>query len=78
MIKFIVFMTILFLVVTVFRNRLVSYYDRCYSDKEYEGYAAMGMCGGIYGYGDEGESISDDCIDCPYFIGEYSIKEEEK
>ena len=46
-------------------NKSTSSYDKCYSDMEYSGIAAMGCCEGkTNGIGD----LSETCTDCPYLV----------
>ena len=43
-------------------------HDKCYSDMEYEGKAAMGCCGGIAGGSKSTDYLSEICCDCPYLV----------
>ena len=46
-------------------SKSASSYDKCYSDMEYSGIAAMGCCEGkTNGIGD----LSETCTDCPYLV----------
>ncbi len=47
---------------------IITDYDKCYSSMEYEGHAAMGSCGGIFGGTEDTDYLSESCIDCPYFV----------
>ena len=46
-------------------SKSASSYDKCYSDMEYSGIAAMGCCKGkTNSIGD----LSETCTDCPYLV----------
>ena len=46
-------------------SKSASSYDKCYSDMEYSGIAAMGCCEGkTNSIGD----LSETCTDCPYLV----------
>ena len=46
-------------------SKSTSSYDKCYSDMEYSGIAAMGCCEGkTNSMGD----LSETCTDCPYLV----------
>ena len=46
-------------------SKSTSSYDKCYSDMEYSGIAAMGCCKGkTNSIGD----LSETCTDCPYLV----------
>lgn len=49
-------------------NLLTTDYDKCYSDMEYEGYAAMGCCGGLTGGTKSTDYLSETCVSCPYLV----------
>ena len=42
--------------------------NKCYSQREYEGYAAMGCCGGLVGGDEATEYLQYTCIGCPYYV----------
>ena len=44
-------------------------YSRCYSIREDQGIAVFGMCGGVVGGSINTEYLSEDCINCPYYVG---------
>lgn len=52
----------------LFISLLTTDYDRCYSDMEREGHAAMGCCGGITGGTKNTDYLSEICVDCPYLV----------
>ena len=43
-------------------------YEYCYTDREYEGIAAMGCCCGTVGGTKTTEYLSEMCVDCPHFV----------
>ena len=43
-------------------------YDKCYSEREYEGYAAMGCCGGLVGGTSATDYLSEMCCSCPHLV----------
>ena len=55
-------------------------YEKCYSDREYEGYASMGCCGGLTGGTKATDYLSEMCISCPHYVdlGRDSIRKEKK
>ena len=55
-------------------SKSTSSYDKCYSDMEYSGIAAMGCCEGkTNGIGD----LSETCTNCPHLVS-LDDKEESK
>ena len=48
------------------RNYLFNNHDSCYTDREYEGIAVFGLCGGLL----IGGTISNVCSRCKYYVGE--------
>ena len=54
-------------------------YEKCYSNMEYEGYAAMGCCGGLTGGTEFTDYLSETCCSCPHLVlGCNPIRKEEK
>lgn len=45
-----------------------TYYRFCYTDREYEGMAAMGCCHGLVGGTGATEYLSETCVSCPYLV----------
>ena len=65
MIRSIIIIFILALLLLVISKLITSAYDKCYSDMEYSGIAAMGCCEGkTNSIGD----LSEACTDCPYLV----------
>lgn len=58
-----------------FRNKIFNHYDCCFTDREYEGIAAMGCCSGLAGGDKNSGYLQYDCIDCPYFVNVSEIEE---
>lgn len=50
-------------------------YDKCYSDMEYRGCAAMNCCRGLSGGTKNTGYLSENCIGCPYLVIEYDFKD---
>ena len=50
------------------KEKMYKHYDRCYAERESEGVAVFGMCGGLLGGDKDTEYLSYDCIDCPYYV----------
>ena len=46
---------------------MYKHYDQCYAERETEGIAVFGMCGGLYG-DDNHTELQYKCIDCPYNV----------
>lgn len=67
MIKVLIIVLVMAVLIIMLEN-LTTDYDKCYSDKERQGYAAMGCCGGMVGGTRATEYLSESCIDCPYLI----------
>lgn len=65
MIKLIV---IMFLVVFIFKIFPISNYDRCYAEREGEGYAIFGCCYGLTGGTRNTGYLQESCINCPYLV----------
>ena len=54
-------------------------YEKCYSDREREGYASMGCCGGLTGGTKTTDYLSETCCSCPHLvIGCNPIRKEER
>lgn len=49
-------------------------YQMCYTEREYEGYAVFGMCGGVINNEQNSIYAPCTCVDCPYLV---KILEEE-
>lgn len=43
-------------------------YEFCYKEKERDGYAVFGMCGGVTGGDYYTDYLSYSCIECPYLV----------
>ena len=43
-------------------------YEKCYSEMEYQGYAAMGCCGGLVGGTSATDYLSESCVECPHLV----------
>lgn len=56
---------------------IFNYYDNCYTDKEYEGMATRGCCGGIVGGTSATNYLSETCVSCPYLVLSCKGKESE-
>lgn len=42
--------------------------ERCYTQREYEGIAAMGCCCGLTGGDSSTGYLQYSCIDCPHYV----------
>ena len=70
---------IVILIIAVIVWTVTPEYDKCYSDKEYEGYASMGCCKGLTGGTKSTDYLSETCCSCPYLVlGCDRIRKEEK
>mgnify|MGYP000424597850 FL=1 len=69
MIKLIVVLVLIMLVIPILKS-FISDYDKCYSEKEYDGIAVFGCCRGMVGGTRNTENLSEMCIDCPYYTKE--------
>ena len=49
-------------------------YDKCYSEREADGYAIFGCCGGMVGGTKQTNYLSEICVGCPYLV----LSEEKK
>ena len=67
MIKLIVIFALL-LIIAVIVWGITPNYDKCYSDREREGYASMGCCGGLTGGTKATDYLSEMCIGCPHYV----------
>lgn len=67
MIKFIIALALINLVFLLIQF-LTSDYDKCYSEREYEGYAAMNCCKGLTGGTNATNYLSETCVGCPYLV----------
>ena len=67
MIKIIALLAFL-LIIAVIILAVTPEYDKCYSDREHEGYASMGCCRGLTGGTKATDYLSEMCIGCPHLI----------
>lgn len=67
MIKVIALLTFI-LIITVIAWTVTSDYDKCYSNMEREGYAAMQCCKGLSGGTKNTDYLLKMCISCPYYV----------
>lgn len=44
-------------------------YRRCYSIRKDQGIAGFGMCDGVVGGTINTECLSEECVNCPYYVG---------
>lgn len=49
--------------------------DACYEDMRKRGYAFFQCCGGRVGGDKYTEYLSYDCVDCPYYVDGFSVKD---
>lgn len=70
MIIFLVIGLILIYVIKKFNpmEKIFGFHECCYTQREHDGYAAMGSCGGMVGGTKATEYLSEMCVDCPYFV----------
>ena len=68
------------LIIAVVIWALTPEYEKCYSDREHEGYASMGCCGGLTGGTKATDYLLEMCIGCTHYVdlGRDSIRKEEK
>ena len=50
------------------KHHMYKHYDICYSERESEGIAVFGMCGGLVGGDKDSGHVQYECIDCPYWV----------
>lgn len=55
-------------IVELIRGIVLKSYERCYTNMEYQGYAAMGCCGGVVGGTAVTEYLSEKCVNCPHWV----------
>ena len=67
MIKLIVIFALL-LIIAVIVWGITPNYDKCYSDREREGYASMGCCRGLTGGTKTTDYLSETCCSCPHLV----------
>ena len=67
MIKLIALLAFL-LIIAVIILAVTPEYDKCYSDREREGYASMNCCGGLTGGTKTTDYLSEMCIGCPHYV----------
>ena len=67
MIKLIALFALL-LIIAVIILAVTPEYDKCYSDREREGYASMGCCRGLTGGTKATDYLSEMCIGCPHYV----------
>jgi hypothetical protein len=51
------------------RSIICNRYSNCYLEREGEGIAIFGLCGGLLGGDKHSDYVQYECIDCPYFVG---------
>lgn len=67
------------LIIAVVIWALTPEYEKCYSNREHEGYASMGCCGGITGGTKATYYLSETCRSCPHLVlGCNPIRKEKK
>ena len=70
---------LILLIIAVVIWALTPEYEKCYSNREYEGYASMGCCGGLTGGTKATDYLSETCCSCPHLVlGCNPIRKEEK
>lgn len=42
--------------------------ESCYTKREYEGHAAMGLCSGLAGGDKNSNYLQYECIGCPHYV----------
>ena len=67
MIKLIALLAFL-LIIAVIILAVTPEYDKCYSDREREGYASMGCCRGLTGGTKTTDYLSETCCSCPHLV----------
>lgn len=67
MIKLIIVLVLIMLITPILKS-FISDYDKCYSERENEGYAVFGCCHGLNGGTRNTDYLQESCIDCPYFV----------
>ena len=78
MIKLIALLAFL-LIIAVIILAVTPEYDKCYSDRERDGYASMGCCRGLTGGTKTTDYLSETCCSCPYLVlGCNPIRKEEE
>ena len=77
MIKLITLFALL-LIIAVIIWAVTPEYEKCYSNMEYESYAAMGCCCGLTGRTKSTDYLLEMCISCPHYVdlGRDSIRKE--
>ena len=76
MIKLIALLAFL-LIIAVIIWAVTPEYEKCYSDREYEGYAAMGCYKGLTGGTKATDYLSETCRNCPHLVlGHDQIRKE--
>lgn len=70
---------LILLIIAVVIWALTPEYEKCYSDREHEGYASMGCCGGLTGGTKATDYLSETCCSCPHLVLGYDpIRKEKK
>ena len=67
MFKLIIFLAFL-LIIAVIIWAVTPEYEKCYSDREYEGNASMGCCVGLTGGTKATDYLSEMCCSCPHLV----------
>lgn len=67
MIKIFFILVFMFLIIFTIWG-LTPEYDKCYSEMENNGYAAMNCCGGLVGGTKNTEYLSEICVSCPHLV----------
>ena len=77
MIKLIAVLVLLLIIAVIFWG-ITPEYEKCYSDRELEGYASMDCCGGLTGGTKSTDYLSETCCNCPHLVlGCNPIRKEE-
>lgn len=56
------------LIITVIAWAVTPDYDKCYSNREREGYSAMQCCKGLSGGTKNTDYLLEMCISCPHYV----------
>ena len=60
--------SLIFVVIVWVIQHFTSDYDKCYLEREDEGYAIFGCCGGMTGGTRQTNYLSEICVGCPYLV----------
>ena len=67
MIKLFIVLTFMFIIALSIWG-ITPEYEKCYSEMEYQGYAAFGCCCGLAGGTKETVYLSETCFSCPHLV----------